>query len=193
MAFDSLSAFVAALRSAGELAEISAPVDPHLEIAEITDRVVKAGGPALLFTNVVGSKFPVLTNQFGSERRMAMAFGADSIEAVANRVRSAVDLSVPKTLGAKIGKAFSLTALTSAIPKTVANGSCQDVVLEGDDVDLLALPVLTTWPLDGGPFVTLPLVYTQHPVKPGHNLGMYRMQIHDRASTGMHWQIGKGG
>ena len=104
MAFDSLSAFVAALRSAGELAEISAPVDPHLEIAEITDRVVKAGGPALLFTTVVGSKFPVLTNQFGSERRMAMAFGADSIEEVASRIRSAIDLSVPKTLGAKLGK-----------------------------------------------------------------------------------------
>ena len=193
MAFDSLSAFVAALRSAGELAEISAPVDPHLEIAEITDRVVKAGGPALLFTNVVGSKFPVLTNQFGSERRMAMAFGADSIEAVANRVRSAVDLSVPKTLGAKIGKAFSLTTLTSAIPKTVANGSCQDVVLEGDDVDLLALPVLTTWPLDGGPFVTLPLVFTKDPVSGTQNVGMYRVQRYDKNTTGMHWQRHKQG
>jgi len=193
MAFDSLSAFVAALRSAGELAEITASVDPHLEIAEITDRVVKAGGPALLFTNVAGSRFPVLTTQFGSERRMAMAFGADTIEEVANRLRSAIDLSVPKTLGGKLGKAFSLTSLASAIPKTVANGSCQDVVLEGDDVDLLALPVLTTWPLDGGPFVTLPLVFTKDPQSGTQNVGMYRVQRYDRTTTGMHWQRHKQG
>ncbi|HEY8296879.1 MAG TPA: menaquinone biosynthesis decarboxylase [Candidatus Baltobacteraceae bacterium] len=191
MAYDSLSAYVDALRRCGELHTISAAVDPHLEIAEITDRVVKAGGPALLFTNVRGSRFPVLTNQFGSQRRMAMAFDASSLDEVAARVRGLLDLSLPVSFAERIGKLLSLAPLASAIPKTVKSGSCQDVVI--DDPDLTQLPVLTTWPLDGGPFVTLPLVITKDPRSGQPNVGMYRMQVYNARETGMHWQRHKQG
>jgi len=191
MAFDSLRAFVDALRRAGELHEIAAPVDPYLEIAEITDRVVKAGGPALLFTNVRGSRFPVLTNQFGSERRIAMAFGAERLEDVSARVRKMLDLSIPASMGERFAKLLSLAPLASAIPKTVPQGSCQDVVI--DEPDLRELPVLTTWPLDAGPFVTLPLVITKDPRSGQPNVGMYRMQVYNERETGMHWQRHKQG
>ncbi|GAC1590251.1 MAG: menaquinone biosynthesis decarboxylase [Candidatus Velthaea sp.] len=191
MAFDSLSSFVRTLRDAGELATIEAPVDPYLEISEITDRVVKAGGPALLFTNVRGSAFPVLTNQFGSARRMALALGAESLAEVEARVRSTIDLSVPDSLGGKLGKLLSLSSLASAIPRTVQRGACQDVVEM--EPDLRTLPVLTTWPLDGGPFVTLPLVFTKDRESGRQNVGMYRVQVYDRNTTGMHWQRHKQG
>jgi len=191
MAYDSLSAFVRALRDAGELTTVTASVDPYLELGEITDRVVKAGGPALLFTNVVGSTFPVLTNQFGSQRRMALALGEKSLADVEARIRRTIDLSVPSTLGGKLGKLLSLSSLASAIPRTVNSGHCQDVVeLEPD---LRTLPVLTTWPLDGGPFVTLPLVFTKDPETGSQNVGMYRVQVYDRNTTGMHWQRHKQG
>ena len=191
MPFDSLSAFVDALRRAGELVEIDVPVDPYLEISEITDRVVKAGGPALLFTSVRGSAFPVLTNQFGTEKRMAMALGARSLDEVAERVRSLLNLSIPESLGARLAKLASLAPLAAAIPKTVAHGSAQDIVVEPPD--LRALPVLTTWPLDAGPFITLPLVFTRDPESGQQNVGMYRVQIYDDRTTGMHWQRHKQG
>jgi 4-hydroxy-3-polyprenylbenzoate decarboxylase len=187
----SLADFVRILRAAGELAVVDAPVDPYLEISEITDRVVKAGGPALFFTNVSGSAFPVLTNAFGSEHRMALALGADSLAGVEARIRKAVDLSVPSSLGGKLGKLLSLTALTSAIPRTVDVGPCQEVIDHAPD--LRTLPVLTTWPLDGGPFVTLPLVVTKDPVSGAQNVGMYRVQVYGPNTTGMHWQRHKQG
>jgi len=190
-AFDSLGAFVTALTKAGELARVDAPVDPRLEISEITDRVVKAGGPALLFTNVKGSRYPVLTNQFGSERRMAMAFGARSLREVEERVRKALDFSIPSTPVEKLGKLLSLGALSSALPRRVAQGPAQEIV---EDVpDLKALPVLTTWPLDGGPFITLPLVFTKNPANGTQNVGLYRMQVYDARAAGMHWQRHKQG
>lgn len=191
MAFDSLSAYVDALRRAGELQTIGAVVNPYLEISEITDRVVKAGGPALLFENVKGSRFPVLTNQFGTRRRMAMAFGAQSLDEVADRIRALLDLSLPATLGDRIGKLLSMAPLAAAIPKTVRSGSCQDAVMEHPD--LTQLPVLTTWPLDGGPFITLPLVVTKHPRSGQFNVGMYRMHVYNARETGMHWQRHKQG
>jgi 4-hydroxy-3-polyprenylbenzoate decarboxylase len=187
----SLAEFVRVLREAGEIAVVDAPVDPYLEISEITDRVVKAGGPALLFNRVNGSAFPVLTNAFGSERRMALALGAESLAAVEARIRKTIDLSVPDTLGGKLGKLLSLTTLASAIPRTVASGPCQEII--DHEPDLRALPVLTTWPLDGGPFVTLPLVFTKDPVSGAQNVGMYRVQVYDRNTTGMHWQRHKQG
>jgi 4-hydroxy-3-polyprenylbenzoate decarboxylase len=193
MAFDSLGEYVAALRRAGELSEIRTRVSAHLEISEITDRVVKAGGPALLFTDVEGSPYPVLTNQFGSEKRMAMAFGARSLDELANRVRNAVVPNVPESTGARIAKLFSVGSAAFAIPRTVTDAPVQEVVEMGDDVDLTKLPVLTTWPLDGGPFFTLPLVFTKDPVSGTQNVGMYRMQRYDRNSTGMHWQKHKQG
>jgi 4-hydroxy-3-polyprenylbenzoate decarboxylase len=192
MPFDSLSAFAHALKDAGELATITAAVDPYLEISEITDRVVKAGGPALLFTNVRGSRYPVLTNQFGSQRRMALALGAKtSLAEVEERVRRAIDLSVPDSPAGKLGKLFELAALRNAIPRTVTDAPCQDVVEH--EPDLRTLPVLTTWPLDGGPFVTLPLVFTKDPQTGRQNMGMYRVQIYDERTTGMHWQRHKHG
>jgi 4-hydroxy-3-polyprenylbenzoate decarboxylase len=191
MAFDSLGQFVAALRRAGELAEVGARVSPHLEISEITDRVVKAGGPALLFTDVEGSAYPVLTNQFGSEKRMALAFGARSLDEVANRVRNAVKLGMPATLDGKVAKFFAVGSAAFAVPHTVKEAPVQEIVEH--DVDLRNLPILTTWPLDGGPFVTLPLVITKDPESGVQNIGMYRMQVYDRATTGMHWQRHKHG
>ena len=187
----SLADFVEVLRDAGELAVIDAAVNRYLEISEITDRVVKAGGPALLFRNVIDSPYPVLTNQFGSERRMALALGAHSLAEVEARMRKTIDLSVPNSLGGKLGKLLSLTSLASAIPRTVDTGACQDVV--DLEPDLRTLPVLTTWPLDGGPFVTLPLVFTADPQSGAQNVGMYRVQVYDRKTTGMHWQRHKQG
>ncbi len=191
MAYDSLAAFAAALKAAGELITVDAPVDPYLEISEITDRFVKAGGPALLFTNVVGSKYPVLTNQFGTEKRAAMAFGVKKLTDLEDKVRAAIDLRKPQSLQAAVSRAFTFAGLANAIPRTVDKGSCQDVV--DLDPDLMTLPVLTTWPLDGGPFVTLPLVFTKDPVSGMQNVGMYRVQRYDAKTTGMHWQRHKQG
>jgi 4-hydroxy-3-polyprenylbenzoate decarboxylase len=192
MAYDSLAAFVRALRDAGELVTIEAAVDPRLEIAEITDRVVKAGGPALLFRNVRGSQFPVLTNQFGSERRIAMALGASSLSEVEERLRSTIDVSLPGSLGGKLGRLAGLAAAASAaIPRQAIGAPAQQIVMEPPDLG--ALPVLTTWPLDGGPFITLPLVFTRDPETRRPNVGMYRVQIYDARTTGMHWQRHKHG
>ncbi|MDQ2663521.1 MAG: menaquinone biosynthesis decarboxylase [Candidatus Eremiobacteraeota bacterium] len=191
MAFQSLRPFVDALRRAGELHVVSAQVDPYLEIAEITDRVVKRGGPALFFEHVRGSAFPVLTNQFGSQRRMSLALGTKTLDEAADRIRGMLDLSLPSTLGEKIGKIFSLAPLANAIPKIVHQAPSQEVVIH--DPDLRALPVLTTWPLDGGPFITLPLVITNDPRTRRANVGMYRMQVYNARETGMHWQRHKQG
>lgn len=191
MAFDSLRAFVEALERSGELHRIEAAVDPHLEISEISDRVVKAGGPALLFTNVRGSTFSVLTNQFGSRKRMAMALGVQDLDEAGDRIRNLLDLSIPASAVERIGKLLSLAPLAAAIPKTVGAGSCQDVVIS--EPDLTQLPVLTTWPLDAGPFITLPLVITKDPVSGRPNAGMYRMQVYNARETGMHWQRHKQG
>ncbi len=192
MPFESLAAFVRALRAAGELAVVDAEVDPRLEIAEITDRVVKAGGPALLFRAVRGSAFPVLTNQFGTERRAAMALRARTLAEVEERMRRTIDLGMPEGLGGKLGRLASLAqAGFSAIPRRVERAAVQEVVL--DPPDLAKLPVLTTWPLDGGPFITLPLVFTRDPETRRFNVGMYRVQIYDGVTAGMHWQRHKQG
>ncbi|HTU82359.1 MAG TPA: menaquinone biosynthesis decarboxylase [Candidatus Acidoferrales bacterium] len=192
MPYASLGAFVEALRAGGELHVVSACVDPHLEIAEITDRIVKAGGPALLFTNVKGSSFPVLTNQFGTRRRMAMALDAADLNEVTQRVRRLIDVTPPGTsLFDKLGALSRLAPLANAIPKIVPDGDAQDVVVR--EPDLTKLPVLTTWPLDAGPFVTLPLVITKDPRTNRPNVGMYRMQVYGPRETGMHWQRHKQG
>ncbi len=191
MTYDSLGDFVAALDRAGQLQRVEAEVDPHLEISEITNRVVKRGGPALLFTNIRGSQFPVLTNQFGSRRRMALALGAGTLDEAGDRIRKLLDMSMPQSAMEKIGKLLSLAPLAAALPKTVSSGSCQDVVL--DKPDLTKLPVLTTWPMDAGPFITLPLVVTKDPQNGRFNVGMYRMQVYGPNETAMHWQRHKQG
>jgi 4-hydroxy-3-polyprenylbenzoate decarboxylase len=193
VAYESLGAFVRALRGARELATVDVPVDPRLEIAEITDRVVKAGGPALLFRNVRGSAFPVLTNQFGTERRTALALRASSLREVEDRLRRTIDLALPDSLGGKLGRLASLaSAGASAMPRRISGGApSQQVVM--DPPDLAKLPVLTTWPLDGGPFITLPLVFTKDPQTRRFNVGMYRVQVYDGTTAGMHWQRHKQG
>ncbi|MBV8149748.1 MAG: menaquinone biosynthesis decarboxylase [Candidatus Eremiobacteraeota bacterium] len=192
MPFSSLRAFVDRLRKAGELHVVEAEVDPRLEISAISDRVVKAGGPALLFENVRGSAFPVLTNQFGTQRRMAIALEAANLDEVGARVRSIIDFTPPgASLGDKIGAFARMMPLANAIPKTLRAGAVHEVVMP--EPDLSKLPVLTTWPLDAGPFITLPLVITKDPRTDRYNVGMYRMQVYGQRETGMHWQRHKHG
>ena len=190
MSFPDLRAFLDRLRRDGDLVEVAAPVDPHLEAAEIHRRVIAAGGPALLFTNVQGAAFPLATNLFGTARRAELAFGDRPFRLI-RRLVELVETVLPPT-PAKLWGARDLgLELLRIGSKRGARGPVTDIVT--DDVRLDALPALTTWPADAGPFITLPLVFTEHPDGRGHNLGMYRLQIHDRRSTGMHWQIGKGG
>jgi len=188
--FRNLREFLAQLRRDGDLVEIAAPVEVRLEAAEIHRRVIAAGGPALLFANVPGSSFPLATNLYGTARRAEMAFGRRPMELVRRLVEFAQQAlpPTPRKLWAArdLGRAAWRIGTRSAWHAPVRE-------VETTQVRLDRLPALTCWSEDGGPFVTLPLVYTEHPTEHGHNLGMYRMQIHDRRSTGMHWQIGKGG
>lgn len=187
-----LRSFLEILRRENELLEISVPVDPYLEIAEIHRRVIARGGPALLFTRVKGSSFPVVTNLFGTARRMELAFGSRPQQFVADLVRTAETL-MPPTLG-KLWGLRSLMAQAARVGMKKVPAS-QAPILEvcQQPPRLGELPLLTSWHTDGGPFVTLPLVYTEHPEGRGHNLGMYRIQRYDDATTGIHWQIHKGG
>jgi UbiD family decarboxylase len=187
---EDLPAFLQILKKESELLEIDARVDPYLEIAEIHRRVISQGGPALLFTNVVNSRFPVVTNLFGTNRRMELAFGKRPQQFVKDLVRAAETLMPPS-----LDKIWSMRSLIfdglKVGTKTVQNGSILEV--HKDPPKLTELPLLTSWHSDGGPFVTLPLVYTEHPDGKGHNLGMYRIQRFDDTTTGIHWQIHKGG
>jgi UbiD family decarboxylase len=188
--FPDLRTFLDHLRRDRDLVEITAPVDPVLEAAEIHRRVIAAGGPALLFTNVKGAAFPLATNLFGTPRRAELAFGKRPLDFI-KRVVHLAETVLPPTPAKLWGARDVGLELLKVGTKRLATGPVREVVTT--DVRLDRLPVITSWPDDGGPFVTFPLVYTQHPDKPGHNLGMYRMQVHDKSSTGMHWQIGKGG
>jgi 4-hydroxy-3-polyprenylbenzoate decarboxylase len=200
MAFKDLREFIALLESKGQLKRIAAEVDPYLEIGEITDRVSKAVGPALLFENPVdratGRRYamPVAINLMGSYERMAWALGVDAdtgtwrdLDAVARRVMDLVPLDMPASMKDKLDALMGLKDLAGAGAKEVKAGkaSCQEVVVRGDEVDVRTIPVLTTWPQDGGPFVTLPLVVTAN-LKGKPNLGMYRLQVFDRNTTGLH-------
>src|SRR5689334_6995278 len=188
--FPDLRSFIEQLRRDRDLVEISAPVDANQEAAEIHRRVIAAGGPALLFTNVRGSDFRLVTNLFGTARRAELAFGARPLEFIKRVVHIAETIMPPTP--AKLWDARDIGVdLLKVGTKRVATGPVREVVTS--DVRLDRMPVITCWPEDGGPFVTFPLVYTKHPEKTGHNLGMYRMHVYDQKTTGMHWQIGKGG
>ncbi len=190
MIFSDLRTFIEQLRRDGDLVEITAPVDPNQEAAEIHRRVIAAGGPALLFRNVKGADFPLVTNLFGTARRAQLAFGQRPLDFIKRLVHLAETVLPPTPAKLWGARDLGLDLLKVGM-RRVATGPVREVVTS--DVRLDRLPVITSWPDDGGPFVTFPLVYTQHPAKPGHNLGMYRLHVHDRSSTGMHWQIGKGG
>jgi 3-polyprenyl-4-hydroxybenzoate decarboxylase len=181
--------FLNLLRERRELQVIDAPVDPDLELAEIHRRVIAAGGPALLFTNVKGSSMPVVTNLFGTAGRTELAFGRRPIEFVEQAVRALHEL-VPPTLG-KLWGARGLIGQGMRIgTRHSGRGPVTEVVSKPG---LNTLPMVKSWPKDGGSFVTLPLVYTEHPDTHVPTSGMYRVQRHSDATTGMHWQIGKGG
>jgi UbiD family decarboxylase len=182
--------FLDLLVQRGELALIDAEVDPDLELAEIHRRVIAAGGPALYFSNVKGSKIPVVTNLFGTPTRTELAFGRRPMEFVEQAVRLMHEI-VPPTLGKLWSNRSFFSQALKVGTKSVRRGPVMDVVDTPPAID--RLPMLRSWPLDGGDFVTLPLVYTEHPDTRVPNLGMYRIQRHSPSTTGMHWQIGKGG
>ncbi|HZQ15945.1 MAG TPA: menaquinone biosynthesis decarboxylase [Gaiellaceae bacterium] len=188
-----LREWIALLEREGELVRVRAEVDPRLEATEIVDRVVKAGGPALLFENVKGSKLPLLVNQFGSERRMCLAFGVERLDDVAARLGEILELQPPEGLAAKVRGLKTLKSIADSRPKSVRRGACQEIVLRGDEVDLGLLPVQTAWPGDGGPFITLPAVITHDPRNGQRNVGMYRLQVLGPRETAMHWQLHKDG
>ena len=188
-----LREWIALLEREGELRRITAEVDPDLEITEITDRVVKSGGPALLFESPKGSKLPLLINQFGTERRMCMAFGVEKLDDVAAMLGDVLDMQPPQGLVEKVKGLLKLKSVADSMPKTVSKAPCQEIVLQGDDVDLGTLPIQRCWPGDPAPFITLPAVITKDPNSGVRNVGMYRMQVIDGRSTFMHWQIHKDG
>lgn len=224
MAYKDFQHFLEVLSQRGELKRISEPVSPTLEITEIADRVMKAGGPALLFENPTGAPprlgtpdptsaemgrpsihrnplgepirygFPVAINTMGSRKRMSLALSCEDFEEHAQRIASLLKAEPPKG-AVEVLKMLPwlLKELKGVPPKTVGGGLSQEIVFLGDEVDLTKLPVLTCWPEDGGPFITLPLVFTHDPNTGKRNVGMYRVQIYDRNTCGMHWQMHKTG
>lgn len=190
--YKSLRHFVDLLEARGELKRIAAPVDPALEITEITDRVCKQNGPALLFEQVIGSEYPVLINAFGSSKRMALALGAESIEEKAAELSDLLEWALSQTRKLDVKSFFpKIKWARLFLPARVNKAPCQEVI--DRDPDLSTLPVLTCWPGDGGPFFTLPMVITRDPDTGIQNVGMYRMQVFDKKTTGMHWHLHKDG
>jgi len=229
MAYRDFRHFLDTLESKGELKRIQEPLSPYLEITEVADRVMKAGGPALLFENVVGQPHrlgtpdpmsavmghpsihtpqssnppipnpvtyghPVAINTMGSRKRMSMALSCDDFEEHAQRIAKLLKPDIPKGLidKARFG-AELLKEVKPTQPKEVSSGPVQQIVVQGDEIDLTKLPILTCWPEDGGPFITLPLVFTHDPNTGKRNVGMYRIQLHDKKTCGMHWQMHKTG
>ena len=191
MPYNSLSDFVQVLERAGEVRRITHPVKAELEIAEIADRVMKAGGPALFFENVVGKNIPLLINAFGSMKRMAMALSVNDIDEIVKKISKLIQLQPPKTFKDKIQLAGELIKLAGLPPKIVNDGACQEVIQREPDLNIL--PVITCWPGDAGPFITLPMVFSKDPIKGTRNVGLYRMQVFDARTTGMHWHLHKVG
>jgi 4-hydroxy-3-polyprenylbenzoate decarboxylase len=191
MKYDSIRDFIAFLESKRELMRVKYPVDRDLEITEITDRVCKSSSnKALLFENVSGSGIPVLMNAFGSFKRMAWALGVEDINEIATEIQAMLVPDLPETFLEKLKMIPKLAQAAQFPPKTVKSGPCQEVESQPD---LDKFPILKCWPSDGGRFITLPLVITKDPETGGRNMGMYRMQVCDKNTTGMHWHIHKGG
>jgi len=192
MAYSDLRDFIRALDKNYELKRIGFEVDPHLEITEFADRSVKGGGPALLFEKPKESDIPVLINAFASMRRMELALEVNSVEEVAARISEYLQMRMPEGLIGKIKMLPKLAEVGAFFPKIVKDGDCKEVV-HTDNFSLEELPVLHCWPADGGPFITLPMVFSKNPDTGKRNCGMYRMQIYDERTTGMHWQTHKQG
>lgn len=200
MGYADLRDFVKTLEKEGELRRVKAEVDPVLEITEVVQRVQAQPGPqghpggaALLFEKPKGSRYPLLINTFGSEHRMELALEVDKLDDVAARIRGFMDMQTPQGLFDKLKMLPKLAELGSFFPKAVKDGACKEVIRKGTDVNLLDFPILKCWPQDGGRFITFPLVFTKNPETGKRNVGMYRMQIYDERTTGMHWQTQKHG
>lgn len=196
MKYRDLREFLAELERRGQLKRILTPVDPHLEITEIADRVLRAGGPALLFENPKGHRIPVLANLFGTPERVALGMGAESVEQLREVGRLLAYLKEPdppKGFRDALNKLPLFKQVMSMSPREVRKAPCQEVVLEGDRVDLSTLPVQTCWPGDAGPLITWPLVVTRGPEKPRQNLGIYRQQVIGPNRVIMRWLSHRGG
>ncbi len=191
MAYEDLRSFLRTLEREGELRRIKVQVDPYLEVGEITDRVQKAHGPALLFENVKGSELPLAMNVFGTQRRLCLALGIKSLDEIGDRIGELLKPELPHGLSGFKDALGKVAQLRSVPPKHVKGAPCQQIVLTDDQVDLNALPALHTWPQDGGSFFNLGLTHTKHPETGQRNLGLYRLQRHDSRTIGMHWQIHK--
>ena len=192
MAYNDLRAFITALEENGELKRVTAEIDPVLEIAELADRAVKSGGPALLCENPTGYSIPVLINAFASMRKMELALEVDAIDSIAARIAEYVAMKTPEGLLGKLKMLPKLAEMGSFFPKEVRTGPVKEVIKK-DGFSLLDYPVLQCWPGDAGRFITLPLVFTKNPETGKRNVGVYRMQVYDERSTGMHWQTHKQG
>ncbi|MEW6410682.1 MAG: menaquinone biosynthesis decarboxylase [Nitrospirota bacterium] len=192
MAYSDLREFIKVLEEKGLLRRIKAEVDPVLEITEITDRITKQGGPALLFEKVKGSNYPVLINAFGSYERMCLALKVKSLDDIGVRMLEFIEPEIPTNLIEKLKTLPKLKRLADFLPRYVRDGPCKEVIIK-DNLSLAIFPVIKCWPEDGGKFITLPMVFTKHPVTGERNCGMYRMQVYDERTTGMHWHIHKDG
>jgi 4-hydroxy-3-polyprenylbenzoate decarboxylase len=200
VSLDSLGEFIDAIDEAGELARIAHPVAARLELAEIADRVMKqrGGGRALLFENVTledgtRSAYPVAINLFGSTRRIALALGVDNLDEIAARITKLLDLKMPEGFVAKLSLIPRLLEMAKFPPRVRSGGASQQIVWKGDEVDLRRLPIITCWPEDGGPYITLPMVISRDPKRGIRNVGMYRVQVLGRDTLAMHWQRHKVG
>src|SRR5262245_38631406 len=195
MAWRDLQEFVTHLDKHDRLRRVTVPVARDLEITEITDRVSKSVGAAnvaLLFERVEGFTTPLLVNAFGSEERMAWALGVERLDELGERLGKLLDLRVPGTFAERLRKLGSLMDVARSAPRTVADAPCQEVV-ETADPSVAGLPILKCWPDDGGRYMTLPAVFTRDPRTGARNVGMYRLQVFDERTLGMHWQTHKGG
>lgn len=192
MAYKDLQDFVKHLEEKGQLRRIKTEVDAELEITEIADRVSKKYGPALLFENVKGSEYPVLINAMGTYERMSMALGVEKLDDIGNDIEDFIDMTNYLGIMKKFKAVPRLARLATVFPiKLPTKGSCQEVI--DHDPDLSKLPVLKCWPGDAGRFFTLPIVITKDPESGIQNMGMYRLQVFDKNSTGMHWHLHKDG
>ncbi len=192
MAYSDLRDFIGKLEQAGELKRIPFAVDPVLEIAEFADRSVKSGGPALLFERPTGSAVPVLINSFASMRRMELALEVESVDEIARRIVEYLEMRMPEGLIGKLKMLPKLAEMGAFFPKIVSKGPCQELI-KREGFSLLDYPVLQCWPEDAGRFITLPMVFSKNPETGKRNCGVYRMQVYDERTAGMHWQTHKQG
>lgn len=193
MAYEDLREFLAEIEKDGELLRVKDEVDPNLEITSLLDKAVKSGGPALFFENVKGSKIPVVGNILGTHKRMLKALGIKDYSEIDERISTLMDFKAPSNLIDKIKMIPELNELASYFPKIVKDGKCKEIVLKKGEFSLKNLPIPKCWPLDGGPYITLPMVFTKDRETQKRNCGMYRMQVFGDDTTGMHWHPHKHG